>query len=98
MSKRKVFYDDDDFTIKWEKLNEQLFVHVELRSVTKPIMGKIVEVWTAFQAQAYFEGYEDIYTYTQDPRIVKLVGGAIELKNEKLEATPDWRMFKWELK
>lgn len=95
---RKVFYDSDDFTMKWEKLNEQLFVHIEIDRASQPIVEKIKEVWVSFQAQAYFEGYENIYTYTQDPRIVKIVGGAVEVEDDKLKDTPDWRMFKWELK
>ena len=98
MSKRKVFVIDNDFTIKWEKLNEQLFVHIEIVRMDTSVFSRIKAAWTAFMAQAYFEGYEDIYTYTQDPRIVKMVGGAVELQNDKLKATPDWRMFKWELK
>lgn len=98
MSRRKVFHTDPGFVIKWEKLNDQLFVHIEIMVASASVFTRIKEAWTAFMAQAYFEGYEDIYTYTQDPRIVKLVGGAIELKDDRLKETPDWRMFKWELK
>lgn len=98
MFKRNVFCTDPDFILKWEKLNDQLFVHIEILQVTPKIISKIKKAWLRFQAQAYFEGYENIYTYTEDPRIVTIVGGAIELKDEKLNNAPGWRVFKWELK
>ena len=98
MSKREVFIADPSFTLKWEKLEGQLFVHIEVVEASASIISRIKEAWMSFMAQAYFEGYEDIFTYTRDPRIVNIVGGAIELKDDRLNDAPGWRMYKWDLR
>lgn len=95
---RSVFVADDDFILKWEKINDQLFVHIEVVNASKSMWERVKDAWLRFQAQAYFEGYEAIYTYTKDERVVKMIGGAHPLTDERLGAIPGWRMFKWELK
>lgn len=95
---RKTFVNDPDFILQWEKINDQLFVHIEIVKASKAMWERVKAAWLQFQAQAYFEGYEDIYTYTRDERTVRMIGGAHPLTDQRLDRIPGWRMFKWELK
>lgn len=91
------YYDDSNIHIGYEEINGYLFVHVTFTTFSKEILTKLKKVWWEFQARAYFDGYEEIFTYTQDDRIIKLVGGATEINDKELDRI-NYRMFKWELK
>lgn len=71
MYKTKVFYDDDDFTMKIEELNGELFVHLTLHKATRTILDRVLRTWGELKARAWLDGYDTISTYTQDDRMFK---------------------------
>ncbi len=99
MSKR-LYRDDEEFQLWYEVINEELFVHVHIYSFNKTVLRDIKETFALLLIDAYFDGWEDVFTYTEDDRIVRLVGGgAIEVgvNDPKLKSL-GLRMFKWVLK
>lgn len=95
---RQVFYENDDFTLSLEEINEQAFVHIEIYRFSKSVLEDILEQWKQILMRFYLLGYDAIYTYTRDPRIVNLVGGSEEIGQDD----PDLnnlgvRMYKWDL-
>lgn len=89
---RKTFYEDSDFRLSLEEIKEQAFVHVELNKFSKAILSRLMEQWKEVLMRFYLLGYEEIFTYTRDPRIVNIVGGATKIGEHK-----GYEVYKWEL-
>ncbi len=71
MYKSKVFYEDDDFVLKIEELDNVLFVHLTLWKASKAVLEHVLKVWGELKARAWLDGYDAISTYTQDERMFK---------------------------
>lgn len=95
---RTTFYRTKDYTLSFENINGYLFVHIGVRNFSKAILTSMKKAWWEFSRYAYFEGYEEIFAYTCDPRIAKMVGGAVEIGQDDPDlVNTGLRMFKWEL-
>lgn len=92
-----IYAEDKDLQLWVELIDECLFVHVNLRRFGKDVLDKLKVAWDHLRVASYFDGWEAIYTYTKDPRIVNIIGGAEELADPKLKKV-GVRMFKWDLK
>ena len=90
---RRTYYETDDYRIWMEDINDQLFIHVAIYNSTKTVVTEIKEKWAELMIDAYFNGYEDVFTYTQDNRIIKMIGGATNIGQYN-----DYEVWKWELK
>lgn len=93
---KAIYAEDDDLQLWVEVVNDCLFVHVHLHKFSPPVLNKLKVAWEHLQTASYFDGWEQIFTYTKDPRIVSLIGGAEEVVSKDLPT--GWRMFQWELK
>jgi hypothetical protein len=90
---RRTYYSTSDYRIWLEDINEQLFIHVAIYNTTKNTINEIKEKWAELMIDAYFQGYEDVFAYTKDNRIIKIIGGA-----NKIGEHEDYEVWKWELK
>jgi hypothetical protein len=90
---RRTYEATDDYRVWLEDINEQLFVHVAIYNPTKGVIQNIKEAWANIVLDAWFDGYEDLFTYTKDSRIVKMIGGATKVGQHE-----DYEVWKWELK
>lgn len=88
----KVYYEDDDIRVWTENINDQAFIHVGIFNMTKGVLEKIKEKWGELIISLYFEGYENVFTYTKDNRIIKLIGGA-----EYVDSAKGYEVWKWDL-
>lgn len=88
----EVYYEDNDIRVWTENINDQAFIHVGIFNMTKNVLGKIKEKWGELIISLYFEGYENVYTYTKDNRIIKLIGGA-----EYIDTAGEYEVWKWDL-
>lgn len=89
---KTVYYEDNDIKIVLEEIGEQMFIHVGIFNMTKEILNKIREKWGEVVISLYFEGYENLYTYTKDNRIVKLIGSP-----EYVDTADGIEVWKWDL-
>lgn len=72
--KRQPAYVDDNVSFEYEFINDQVFVHVVfLTTPTKASIEKLKTVWFNFKDYVYWQGYEDIFTYTKDPRVMNII-------------------------
>jgi hypothetical protein len=97
MYKKAVYYEDENFKLIVESLDDIPMIHLQLYKASKAILEKVMQVWAEVKALAYWEGYEAIYTYTQDERMFRLFGA------EKLPGTFEfnggiYEVGKWDLK
>jgi hypothetical protein len=97
MYKKATYYEDDDVRVRVELVNDELFAHVTIFNAKKSVVERLLKVWAEIKALAYFDGYEAIYTYTQDAkRMQKLFPfsqkvGPFEWEGRKFE------VLKWDL-
>lgn len=89
----RTYYEDDDIRVWVEEINELPFVHVGIFNMSKAVLKKIKEKWGEIVISLYFDGYEELYTYTKDSRIVKMIGEA-----EKVGQHEVYEVWKWDLR
>lgn len=89
---RRTYEETDDYKVWLEDINEQLFVHVAIYNPSKDVIQNIKEAWANIMLDAWFDGYEDVFTYTKDSRIIKMIGGA-----QKIGQHEDYEVWKWDL-
>lgn len=89
---RKTYYQNDDFKVYLENINDQVFIHVGIDKATKGVVSLIKQVFAEVVLKMYFLGYEELFAYTKDNRIVKMIGGA-----KYLDSHQGYEVWKWEL-
>lgn len=90
---RETYYQDDDIKVYLEEINTEVFMHVGIYNMSKSILRKIREKWGEIVIKMYYLGYEEVFAYTKDSRIIKMIGGA-----EKIGEYKGYEVYKWELK
>lgn len=96
MYETKVIHKDEDCKITLEELDGKLFVHVGLFKFSRPVLEKLLIIWATIKAKCYYLGYEAIYTYTRDPRIVKFFPNGEELGDYEYQGQ-NYKVFQWVL-
>lgn len=89
---RRTYYEDNDFRVYLEEINDNVVIHVAIYNFSKAIFTRIKEVWAEVLIKMYFAGYEDLFAYTKDNRIIRMIGGA-----KMIGQRQDYEVWKWEL-
>lgn len=78
---RKTWFKNKDYHMTYEETidpktkGEVVFVHVVFDNFSKRVLEDLREKWNDFKTKLYLLGYEFVFTYTKDMRIVKLIEG-----------------------
>lgn len=91
-AERRSYYKDDDFEVVLEHADGRVFVHVGIDRATKGAIKRIQQKWGEVVFKVYRAGFTELYTYTDDPRIVRMIGGA-----ELIGKTELHEVYKWDL-
>ncbi len=73
--RRQTVFENEDFVLSLENINSLPFVHLVCNKFDKKIFKDIKERWSELLVTLYFDGYEEVYTYTKDLRIPNMLGG-----------------------
>ena len=92
----KTYYEDADYKVSLEELDDELFVHVQFFHVTRPILHSALKVWAEIKAKCYWLGYEHIYAYTKDERMTKFFPGST-VAGEYTNHGVNYKVLSWEL-
>lgn len=90
--RRETYYQDNDIKVYLEEIDNNVFIHVGIYNMSKSILRKIKEKWGEIVLKMYYLGYEEVFAYTKDNRIINLIGGAEKIGKEK-----DYEVYKWDL-
>lgn len=90
---RKTYYEDEDFRVYLENINDQVFIHVAIFNAVKSSFNRIKEKWGEIVIKMYNLGYEELFAYTKDSRVVNMIGGA-----EKIGESQGYEVYKWDLR
>ncbi len=94
--KTAVYYADEDFVLKVELYNDTPLIHHQMHKATKDILDRVMQKWAEVKALAWADGYEAIYTYTQDPRMFRIFG-ATKVPGKFNLMGKSYEVGKWEL-
>jgi len=89
---RKTYYQDSDIKVYLEEINDHIFIHVGINRMSKSVLKRIREKWAEVVIKVYFLGYEELFAYTEDNRIIKLIGDADLIAKYK-----GYEVWKWDL-
>lgn len=93
---QKEFYKDDDLTVTLEEGDGNLMAHVAVHSASKSSIGRILEIWDDIRNRAYWQGYEEIYTYSNEPRMFEIVKGGEQVGEFEKDGIK-YKVWKWDL-
>ncbi len=96
--KKAVYYSDNNFSLIVELIDDVPFIHLQVKKFSKSILETIRKKWAEVKALAYFDGYEAIYTYTQDERVFKFSSPTRVLDGGFNLHGKEYRVAEWDLK
>ncbi len=95
--KRRTYFENDNFRIYLEEIQGNVFVHVAIHNATVSVVKDIKEKWTEIVLRMYFLGYEELFAYTNDSRIIELIGGATKVADNIKFQNKNYEVWKWDL-
>lgn len=98
MSERmtRTLYEDEDFSLVAEVIEETFFVHCYVDRYNKTVKKKIEEVFEETKEAAAFFGWDALHTYTDNPKFTKLFKGGFKI-NEFSHNEETYEVWRWEL-
>lgn len=75
---RDVYIDNDYYRVDLEDCDGYLFVHVNVYKWSPQILKMMRCDWEELKYDAYMNGYDYIFTYTQNMKYSRLIDSSIE--------------------
>lgn len=94
---RKTYFENDDYRIYLEEISDNVFIHVAIYNAKVSIIRDIKKKWAEIVLKMYFLGYEELFCYTTDRRIVNMIGGAIKVAENVNFQNKEYEVWKWDL-
>lgn len=88
----RTYYQDGNVDIYLEHAEGRVYLHASIKKPSKEALQLIKGKWGEVILKMYRAGYDEAYTYTKDPRLVKMIGGA-----EKIGEVDSYEVYKWDL-
>ena len=95
MSKYIEIYDDGDFNVKVEEQDGIMFLHCDVENFNKTVLKNMRTVFEEIKVAAAYFGWEEIFSYTPNPKFAKILGG--ESINSFEVCGKTYEVMKWEL-
>ena len=90
-----VLHQEDDFELIGEDVDGQLFIHCTVHKFNKSVLKQMREVFEVVQEQSKEVGYNEIFSYTSNPKFAKLFVGVEYITSiDSLGKT--YEVFKWD--
>ena len=85
-----VLYEDEDFSVTGQVVDDFFYVHVTARYYSRSIKGRMLSVWEDIKREVWLNGWDRIFSYNTNEKFAKMFCGHLVDKNI--------RMYVWELK
>jgi hypothetical protein len=90
-------YDTEDYRMVEEVVNGILFYHIDIFNFSPSVYKHLKGGWEQVKINAAKDGWDAVYSYTQNHSYVKKFGG--EMVAKVISLTGDcYGVYKWELK
>jgi hypothetical protein len=70
-------YQDDDLIVQAEIIEGNPYLHCTILEFKKSVMKRTRVVWEDIKEGFYYEGFDNIYSISPNPRFIKFIGGAL---------------------
>lgn len=94
---RRTYFENDDYRVYLENILDNVFIHIVIFNINKPIVRDLKKMFGEIVLKMYFLGYEELFCYTTDNRIVKIIGGATKVAENVKFQNKDYEVWKWDL-
>lgn len=74
--KQEVYSGNDNYIMSIEDVDSYLFVHIDVHNWSPSILKLIRCDFEELKLDAYGNGYDNIFSYTSNPKFAKLVDGS----------------------
>lgn len=74
---QQVYIDNDYYRVVLEDCDSYLFVHVDVFKWSPSVLKMMKCDWEELKYDAYMNGYDNIFTYTQNMKYSKLIDNSI---------------------
>ncbi len=95
-SHKELFFENDDYTLEIERLDDAIGLHCVVRNWTKDSLRHGYTKFAELVNGATKAGYSHIFTITPNPKFAKLFGGETKYKLHYDEK--EYEVVVWELK
>lgn len=97
MSQIKTILDNEDFKVTLELEGEDiLFVHCDVFTWTPSVLRKLRLGFSELREMAHSQGYDALYTFTQNKRWCDLLDNSYELIDNINVLGQEFEVLKWE--
>lgn len=93
VSEKKTWYEDENYEVTYMVCNNELYGHLQIFNLTKSVYKDIPKKVHAFLANAKKSGWEAVYSYTDDDRVIRLLDG----KGRIIGEAEGHKVVQWEL-
>ncbi len=79
---RETYIDNNYYTVDLEDCDGYLFVHVDVHKWSPNVLKMMKCDWENLKYDAYMNGYDHIFTYTQNMKYSRLIDDSIQKAGE----------------
>ena len=95
-ARRKVYRETDSYICRIEETRGVLFVHIEIKQMTKKMIKELVDEFDAFKLKVKLAGYDYLHTYSATPKFYKHFKGYQDIGPMNWKGQ-EYRVLRWEL-
>lgn len=70
---RRNYIDDEFIKMDYEDIDELLYVHMKVKQWSRSVFEYIKAVWDMFKHDAYYNGYDYVFTYTENEKFARMI-------------------------
>ena len=91
--KRDIYEDNELVLVTLEEIEGLLYVHVDVKQFSKVVVEYLQALWDQIQMDAWYSGYDDIFSYTKNSKFVKLIDKDFVYVADVI-GTPDIKLYR----
>ena len=71
---RVTIYEDEDFRVQGEVMEDLFYMHVDVSNYNRSVRKKMNSVWSDIQEEVWMNGWEHIFSYNTNSKFAKMFG------------------------
>lgn len=88
---------NDKYASSFELKDGYLFGHIDIYDESLTTMKEIKRNWEFMKKIAFYEGFNQLLSYTKNKRFIEFLGGAQHVTTVEDEDQGTYEVYKWEL-
>jgi len=89
---RRTYKETEDYKVYLEEIHGCVVVHVAIYKARPSVIREIKKQWFDVATKTYAAGYDKLYAYTKDRRIIDYIGNAT-----LIDVSNGYEVWEWDL-